>query len=92
MRTRDAQAVMLLTDTTLVPQLTDEGLSRMNASVRDSALRGARVEDTRLMLEDLTGRRVFDRVEFNGRDVMNVLASRGGALRRCGKRGVTSVA
>ena len=36
LRTRDAQAVMLLMDTTLVLQFTDEGLSRMNSSIRDS--------------------------------------------------------
>ena len=34
-------------------------------------LRGARVEGNRLVLEDLAGKRVFDRVEFNGRDVMD---------------------
>ncbi len=102
LRTRDAQAAVLLMDTTLVLQFTDEGLSRMNASVRDSApqgvgqrllarmvgsalgelfdhgiaynlraLRGAHVEGNRLVLEDLSGKRVFDRVEFNGRDIMN---------------------
>jgi hypothetical protein len=102
LRTRDAQAAVLLTDTTLVLQFTDQGLSRMNASIRDSApqdvghrllarmvgsalgelfdhgiaynlraLRGARVEGNRLVLEDLAGKRVFDRVELNGRDVMN---------------------
>ncbi|MDB4874034.1 MAG: hypothetical protein JWM41_480 [Gemmatimonadetes bacterium] len=102
LRTRDAQAAVLLMDTTLVLQFTDTALSRMNASVRDSApqdfahrlaarmvgsalsemfdhgiaynlraLRGARVEGNRLVLEDLAGKRVFDRVELNGRDVMN---------------------
>lgn len=102
LRTRDAQAAVLLMDTTLVLQFTDQGLSRMNASVRDSApqdfghrlvarvvgsalsemfdhgiaynlraLRGARVEGNRLVLEDLAGKRVFDRVELNGRDVMD---------------------
>ena len=102
LRTRDAQAAVLLMDTTLVLQFTDQGLSRMNASIRDSApqsfghrllarmvgsalgemfdhgiaydlraLRGARVEGNRLVLEDLAGKRVFDRVEVNGRDVMN---------------------
>lgn len=101
LRTRDAQAAVLLLDTTLVLQFTDEGLSRMTASVRDSApqevghrllarlvgsalgelfdhgiaynlraLRGARVDGNRLVLEDLAGKRVLDRVEFNGRDVM----------------------
>jgi len=35
--TRDAQAAVLLMDTTLVLQFTDHGLSRMKASVRDSA-------------------------------------------------------
>jgi hypothetical protein len=102
LRTRDAQAAVLLMDTTLVLQFTDQGLSRMSASVRDSApqdfghrllarmvgsalgemfdhgiaynlraLRGARVEGNRLVLEDLAGKRVFDRVELNGRDVMD---------------------
>ena len=102
LRTRDAQAAVLLMDTTLVLQFTDQGLSRMNASIRDSApqdfghrlvarmvgsalgemldhgiaydlraLRGARVEGNRLVLEDLAGKRVFDRVELNGRDVMD---------------------
>ncbi len=102
LRTRDAQAAVLLMDTTLVLQFTDQGLARMNASVRDSApqdvghrllarmlgsalvemfdhgiaydlraLRGARVEGNRLVLEDRAGKRVFDRVELNGRDVMN---------------------
>lgn len=102
LRTRDAQAAVLLMDTTLVLQFTDQGLSRMNASVRDSApqdfghrllarmvgsalgemfdhgiaydlraLRGARVEGNRLVLEDLAGKRVFDRVELNGRNVMD---------------------
>jgi hypothetical protein len=102
LRTQDAQAAVLLMDTTLVLQFTDQGLSRMNAIVRDSmsqdfahrlaarmvgsalselfdhgiaynlrALRGARVEGNRLVLEDLAGKRVFERVELNGRDVMN---------------------
>jgi hypothetical protein len=102
LRTRDAQAAMLLMDTTLVLQFTDEGLSKMNAGIRDSApqdlghrliarmvgsalgemfdhgiaynlrsLRSARVEGNRLVLEDLAGKRVFDRVELNGRDVMD---------------------
>jgi hypothetical protein len=101
LRTRDAQAAVLLMDTTLVLQMTDQGLSRMTASIRDSApegvghrllarmvgsalgemfdhgiaynlraLRGARAEGNRLVLEDLAGKRVFDRVEINGRDVM----------------------
>ena len=100
--TRDAQAEVLLMDTTLVLQFTDRGLSRLKASVRDSApqdvgqrllarmvgsalgemfdhgiaynlrsLRGARVEGNRLVLEDLAGKRVFDHVEINGRDVMD---------------------
>jgi hypothetical protein len=102
LRTRDAQVAVLLMDTTLVLQFTDQGLSRMNASIRDSApqdvghrllarmvgsalgemfdhgiayklraLRSARVEGNRLVLEDLAGKRVFDRVEVNGRDVMD---------------------
>ena len=37
LRTRDAQAAVLLMDTTLVLQFTDEGLSKMNAGIRDSA-------------------------------------------------------
>lgn len=100
--TRDAQAAVLLMDTTLVLQFTDRGLSRLKASVRDSApqdvgqrllarmvgsalgemfdhgiaynlrgLRSARVEGNRLVLEDHAGKRVFDRVEINGRDVMD---------------------
>ena len=101
LRTRDSQAAVLLMDTTLVLQLTDQGLSRMTTSIRDSApqdfghrllarvvgsalgemfdhgiaynlraLRGARVEGNRLVLEDHAGKRVFDRVDINGRDVM----------------------
>ena len=100
--TRDAQAAVLLMDTTLVLQFTDKGLSKVNASVRDSlpkdlgerliarmvgsalselfdhgiaynlrALRAARVDGNRLVLEDHAGKRVFDKVEINGRDVMN---------------------
>ena len=100
--TRDGQAAVLLMDTTLVLQFTDQGLSRMNAGLRDSApkdfgprlmakmigsalgemfdhgiaynlraLRSARAEGNRLVLEDLAGKRVFDKVELNGRDVMN---------------------
>jgi hypothetical protein len=34
-------------------------------------LRGAHVEGNRLVLEDLAGKRVFDRVELNGQDVMD---------------------
>jgi hypothetical protein len=102
LRSRDAQAVVLLMDTTLVLQFTDQGLAQLKASIRDSTsqdaghrllvrmigsaltdmfdhgiaynlrlLRGARVEGNRLVLEDLSGKRVFDRVELNGRDVMN---------------------
>jgi hypothetical protein len=102
LRTRDSQAAVVLMDTTLVLQFTDEGLSQMNKSIRDStpkdfghrlvarmvgsalvemfdhgiaynlrALRGAHVEGNRLVLEDLAGKRVFDRVELNGRDVMD---------------------
>lgn len=100
--TRDAQAAVLLMDTTLVLQFTDKGLSRVNASAHDSlpkdlgerliarivgsalgelfdhgiaynlrSLRAARVEGNRLVFEDRAGKRVFDRVEINGRDVMN---------------------
>jgi hypothetical protein len=35
------------------------------------ALRSASVEGNRLVLEDLAGKRVFDHVELNGRDVMD---------------------
>jgi hypothetical protein len=89
-------------DSTLVLQFTDQGLSRMDAGIRDSlpkdlghrllarmvgsalaemfdhgiaydlrALRSARAEGNRLVLEDLAGKRVFDRVEINGRNVMD---------------------
>lgn len=102
LRTRDAQAAVLLMDTTLVLQFTDEGLQRMKAGTRDStpqelgarifarmmgaalgelfdhgiaydlrALRSARVEGNRLVLENLAGKRIFDNVEVNGRDVMD---------------------
>lgn len=102
LRTRDAQAAVLLMDTTLVLQFTDEGLQRMKAGIRDStpqelgarifarmmgaalgelfdhgiaydlrALRSARVEGNRLVLENLAGKRIFDNVEVNGRDVMD---------------------
>jgi len=102
LRTRDAQAAVLLMDTTIVLQFTDEGLQRLKAGIRDSApqelgarifarmigsalgemfdngiaydlraLRSARVEGNRLVLEDLAGKRVFDHVEINGRDVMD---------------------
>lgn len=40
LRTQDAQAAVLLLDTTLVLQFTDEGLSRMKAGVRDSGPQG----------------------------------------------------
>ena len=102
LRTRDGQVEVALMDTTLVLRFTDQGLSKMNASVRDSApqdfgerlvarmvgaalgemfdhgiaydlraLRAARVEGNRLVLEDRAGKHVFDRVEINGRDVMD---------------------
>ena len=102
LRTRDDRAAVLLMDTTLVLQFTDEGLARMKANLRDSipqdvghrllarmvgsalvemfdngiaydlrALRGAHAEGSRLVLEDLAGKRVFDRVELNGHDVMD---------------------
>ena len=35
------------------------------------ALRSARVEGNRLVLENLAGKRIFDNVEVNGRDVMD---------------------
>ncbi len=37
LRTRDTQAAVLLMDTTLVLQFTDEGLAKMNSGIRDSA-------------------------------------------------------
>jgi hypothetical protein len=49
-----------------VGELLDHGIA-----YRLSALREARAEGSRLVLEDLDGRRVFDRVEVNGRDVMD---------------------
>jgi len=102
LRTRDAQAAVLLMDTTLVLQFTDEGLSKMNAGIRDSApqdvghrilarmagaalgemfdhgiavdlrsVRCAHVDGNRLVLEDLSGNRLFEHVELNGHDVMD---------------------
>jgi hypothetical protein len=49
-----------------VGELLDHGIA-----YRLSALRAARAEGSRLVFEDLDGRRVFDRVEVNGRDVMD---------------------
>jgi hypothetical protein len=47
-------------------ELLDHGIA-----YRLSALRGAREEDGRLVLEDHQGKRVFDQVEVNGRLVMD---------------------
>lgn len=102
LRTRDRHTALLLTDTTLVLQLTNGGryhvsnavsgepaqstvgrvFSRMlgaglfellehGIAIRLSALREARAEGTRLVLEDRQGNRVFDSVEFNDRNVMD---------------------
>jgi len=102
LRTRDAQAAVLLMDTTLVLQFTDDGLAKMKAGTRDTVpqelgarifarmmgaalgelfdhgiaydlrgLKSARVEGNRLVLENLAGKRIFDNVEVNGRNVMD---------------------
>jgi hypothetical protein len=47
------------------------GMFDHGIAYRLSALRAARAEGSRLVLEDLGGRRVFDQVELNGRQVMN---------------------
>jgi hypothetical protein len=88
---------VLLADTTLVRQFTDQAWSKISAGIRPQdfghrllarvvgsalgemfdhgiaynlrALRSAHAEGNRLMLEDHAGKRVFDQVEFNGRDV-----------------------
>ncbi len=100
LRTRDRQVALLLTDTTLVLQLTDHGLSHISQGMGDgktgrgdrilgrilaagvaelldhgiayqlSALRSARAEGIRLVLEDRRGNRVFATTEVNGRRVM----------------------
>ena len=102
LRNRDRTVAVLLNDTTLVLQLTDRGLDRINHEIssdstsgigsrflarllgagvvglldhgiahRLSALRAARVEGTRLVLENLEGERVFADVDVNGRPVMD---------------------
>jgi hypothetical protein len=96
-RSRDKSVILLLTDTTLVLQLSQRGMDRLESEVsrpksdgvgawlfarmlgagvtglldhgiayRLSALRGARADGTRLVLEDLHGHRVFENVEVNG--------------------------
>ena len=47
------------------------GMFDHGIAYRLSALRSARAEGSRLVLEDLGGRRVFDQVEMNGRQVMD---------------------
>ena len=46
------------------------GMFDHGVAYRLSALRSARAEGSRLLLEDLAGHPVFDRVEMNGRQVM----------------------
>jgi hypothetical protein len=101
LRTRDRRVALLLTDTTVVLQLTDRGLNQMRTQLSEdaqgtsggvlarmlgaglgelldhgiayrlSALRGARADGGRLVLEDHGGRRVFADTEVNGRRVMD---------------------
>ena len=47
------------------------GMFDNGIAYRLSALRSARAEGSRLVLEDRAGRRVFDQVEINGRQVMD---------------------
>jgi hypothetical protein len=47
------------------------GMFDHGIAYRLSALRSVRVEGSRLVFEDLGGRRVFDQVEMNGRQVMD---------------------
>jgi hypothetical protein len=96
-RSRDKTVTLLLTDTTLVLQLSQRGMDRVESGVSEakhdgglgarlvarmlgagltefldhgiayklSALRSARAEGSRLVLEDRNGHRVFENVEVN---------------------------
>jgi hypothetical protein len=103
-RSRDKSVTLLLTDTTLVLQLSQRGMDRVRSEVsqpktdgvgawlvarvlgagvaglldhgiayRLSALRSARAEGSRLVLEDRDGHRVFENVEVNGTQLLEDL-------------------
>ncbi|HEU4557220.1 MAG TPA: hypothetical protein VFS20_05200 [Longimicrobium sp.] len=103
LRTRDRQVALLLTDTDLVLQLTDRGLSGVRSDIRRgdgeqeglgsrilahvlsagvgeflnhgiaaplSTLRRARVDGSRLVIENRDGEDLFAEVEVNGKQPM----------------------
>jgi hypothetical protein len=103
-RSRDKSVTLLLTDTTLVLQLSQRGMDRVEREVSEpktdgvgawlmarvlgagvtglldhgiayrlSALRGARADGSRLILEDREGHRVFEHVEVNGAHLLEDL-------------------
>ena len=104
-RSRDKSVALLLTDTTLVLQLSQRGMDRIETGVSDSksegglasrmvarmlgaglsefldhgiayrlsALRSARADGNRLVLEDRDGHRVFENVEVNGTHLLEDL-------------------
>jgi hypothetical protein len=103
-RSRDKTVTLLLTDTTLVLQLSQRGMDRVRSEVSEpktdgvgawlaarvlgagvaglldhgiayrlSALRGARAEGSRLVLEDRDGHRVFEDIEVNGTQLLEDL-------------------
>lgn len=104
-RSRDKSVTLLLTDTTLVLQLSQRGMDRLETGVSEAkhddglatrlvarvlgagltefldhgiayrltALRSARADGSRLVLEDLKGNRVFEKVEVNGTHMLEDL-------------------
>jgi len=106
-RSRDKTVSLLLTDTTLVLQLSERGMDRLETDVSEtrrsdglaarmvarmlgagitelldhgiafrlSALRSARADGNRLVLEDRSGHRVFENVEVNGTHLLEDLPS-----------------
>ncbi|HEV7990905.1 MAG TPA: hypothetical protein VGP25_03725 [Gemmatimonadaceae bacterium] len=107
-RSRDRSVTLLLTDTTLVLQLSQRGMDRVETGVSEaksdaglgarlvarmfgagltelldhgiayrlSALRSARADGHRLVLEDHAGHRVFENVEVNGTHLLEDLEPR----------------
>lgn len=105
LQTRDRHVVLLLTDSTVILQLTNRGLDHVTRGIanepvqslgeailgrvlgagltglldhgiayRLSALREARAEGSRLVLEDREGHYVFGSTEVNGRRVLDDFA------------------